>query len=44
MIKECEDALDRVASENGIMVKLNGVIIQPRPMGYIQYCVESNTG
>jgi hypothetical protein len=44
MIKASEYALDRVASENGIVVKLNGVIIQPRPKGYIQHCVESNTG
>jgi len=43
MIKECEDALDRMAKKNGIVIRLNGVIIQPRPMGYIQYCVESNT-
>ena len=43
MIKECEDALDRIARKNSIVIRLNGVIIQPRPMGYIQHCVESNT-
>ncbi len=43
MIKECEDALDRIARKNRIVIRLNGVIIQPRPMGYIQYYVESNT-
>ena len=43
MIKRCEDALDRIARKNRIAIRLNGVIIQPRPMGYIQHCVESNT-
>jgi len=43
IIKECEDTLDRIAKKNGIVIRLNGVIIQPRPMGYIQHCVESNT-
>lgn len=42
MIKECEDALDRVAKKNGILIRLNGVIIQPRPMGYIRKYVELN--
>jgi len=43
MIKDCEDTLDRIARKNRIVIRLNGVIIQPRPMGYIQDCVESNT-
>ena len=43
MIKGCEDALDRVARKNRIVIRLNGVILQPRPVGYIQHCVESNT-
>ena len=43
MIKDCEDALDRIARKNRIVIRLNGVIVQPRPMGYIQNCVESNT-
>ncbi len=42
-IKECEDALDRIAKKHRIVIRLNGVIIQPRPMGYIQHRVESNT-
>ncbi len=42
MIKECEDALDRIAKNNRIVIRLNGVIIQPRPMGYIRKSVELN--
>ena len=42
MIKECEDALDRIANKNKIVIRLNGVIIQPRPMGYIRKHVELN--
>jgi hypothetical protein len=42
MIEECENALDRVARKYGIVIKLNGVIIQPRPMGYIQNYIELN--
>lgn len=42
MIKECEDALDRIAKNNRIVIRLNGVIIQPRPMGYIRKSIELN--
>ncbi len=42
MIKECENALDRIAKNNRIVIRLNGVIIQPRPMGYIRKSVELN--
>jgi len=43
MIQKCEERLDRVARENGIVIRLNGVIIQPRPMGYIQAHIKLNT-
>ena len=42
MIKKSEDALDRIAKKHRIVIRLNGVIIQPRPMGYIRTSVESN--
>jgi hypothetical protein len=41
-IKECDKGLDRVARNNNVAVRLNGVVIQPRPMGYIQNCIELN--
>ena len=42
MIKECENALHKVARKNGIVFKINGLIIQPRPMGYIRTYIELN--
>ncbi|MFC1954627.1 hypothetical protein ACFLVZ_02250 [Chloroflexota bacterium] len=41
-IKECDEGLDRVARKNNITVRLNGVVIQPRPMHYIQERIKSN--
>ena len=42
MIKECDKGLDRVARNNNVAIRLNGVVIQPRPMGYIQKSIELN--
>jgi hypothetical protein len=42
MIKRCEQTLDGVAKKHGIVIRLNGIIIQPRPMGYIQTYIELN--
>ena len=39
-IKACESGLDEVAKKNDIKLILNGIIIQPRPMGYIQAYIE----
>lgn len=36
LLKECEAALDKVARDNKIALILNDIVIQPRPMGYIQ--------
>ena len=41
-IKECDEGLDKVARKNNIAVRLNGVMIQPRPSYYIQDCIKSN--
>ena len=41
-IKKCEKALDKTARRNRVIVKLNGVIIQPRPMGYIRAFIGLN--
>jgi len=41
-IKECDKGLDRVARNNNVAVRLNGVVIQPRPMDYIQKSIELN--
>lgn len=42
VIKACETGLDKVAKKNGIKLIFNGIIIQPRPMGYIQAYIEMN--
>ncbi|MBN1367367.1 MAG: hypothetical protein JW967_05530 [Dehalococcoidales bacterium] len=41
-IKECEKGIDRVARDANISFILHDVIIQPRPMGYIEQMIESN--
>lgn len=44
LIKECERGLDEIAKLNDIALTLNDVIIQPRPMGYIQAMIKQNIG
>jgi hypothetical protein len=36
MIQRCEEGLDIVAKRHHIAVRSNGVVIQPRPKGYLQ--------
>jgi hypothetical protein len=43
LLKECEAGLDKVAKDNNLAFMLNDVIIQPRPIGYIDLMVKSNT-
>lgn len=43
LLKECEAGLDKVAKDNGFAFVLNDVVIQPRPMGYIEQMVKSST-
>ena len=43
-MKECEYGLDKIARQNNIAVIINDVIIQPRPMGYLdEYIKQSET-
>jgi hypothetical protein len=42
MIQKCENALDKVANRHGITIRSNGILIQPRPMGYLQQMLEFN--
>lgn len=42
IIQKCEEGLDRVAKRHGIVVRANGILIQPRPMGYLQHQIELN--
>ncbi len=35
LLKECEKGLDKIARDNNATVILNDVVIQPRPMGYM---------
>src|SRR3989338_3000457 len=42
LLKECEAGMDKVAKNNNFTFMLNGVIIQPRPMGYIEQMIKSN--
>ena len=44
VIKESEKGIDRVARDNNISFILNDIIIQPRPMGYIEQMIKLNTG
>ena len=43
LLRECEKAMDEVASENGILVKQNGTAIQIRPLNYLREQIENNT-
>ncbi len=42
MLKKCEKALNKVAVKYDITFMVNGLIIQPRPMGYIKKHIEWN--
>jgi hypothetical protein len=42
LLRACEAELDKVAKDNALAFTCNGVIIQPRPMGYIKGKIESN--
>jgi hypothetical protein len=42
LLKECEAGLDKVAKAHGFALVLNGVLIQPRPMGYIEQMIKSS--
>ena len=42
MLKKCEKALDKVAKKHSILIRFNGLIIQPRPMGYIDAQIKHN--
>lgn len=42
LLRECEKAMDEVASENGILVKQNGTAIQIRPLNYLREQIENN--
>ena len=42
MIQKCEEGLDRVAKRHGVVVRSNGILIQPRPKGYLQHYIELN--
>ena len=41
-IKKCDEELDRIARSNKVALRLNGVIIQPRPEGYIKNQIANN--
>ena len=41
-IKKCDKELDAVAKKNNVAVRLNGVIIQPRPDGYVKKQIADN--
>jgi hypothetical protein len=43
MIHKCEEGLDRVAKRRGVVVRANGILIQPRPMGYLEHYVGLET-
>ena len=42
MIQKCEEGLDIVAKRHRIAVRSNGIIIQPRPTGYLQNYIGLN--
>ena len=42
MIQKCEEGLDIVAKRHRITVRSNGIIIQPRPTGYLQNYIGLN--
>ena len=42
MIQKCEEGLDEVAKRHCIVVKSNGITIQPRPRGYLQKYIGLN--
>ena len=42
LLKQCEKAMDEVATKNGILVKQNGTAIQIRPLNYLQEQIENN--
>jgi len=42
LMKECERGLDKIARRNKIVVILNDVVIQPRPIGYIEEYIKQN--
>ena len=42
LMKECERGLDKIAWRNNIVVILNDVVIQPRPIGYIEEYIKQN--
>lgn len=41
-IRKCDEELDVVARNNNVAVRLNGVIIQPRPGAYIKNQIANN--
>ncbi len=40
LLKECEKGLNLVAQKNNVVLLINDVIIQPRPIGYIRKMIE----
>lgn len=42
MIQKCENTLDEVAKRHCITIRFNGILIQPRPMEYLQQMLEFN--
>ena len=42
LLTECEAGMDKVASDNNVALMINDVIIQPRPIGYIEHMINSN--
>ena len=42
LLMECEAGLDKIARDNEFAFVLNDVVIQPRPIGYIEQMFKSN--